>query len=69
MGGGASLGGGGVDAGAGREEEAHDGRVAPQHRRVQRRHVQEAVAGKGSESKGIGPEKRLVCQSFGLTVM
>ena len=45
MGGGAALGGGGVDiGGAGREEEADDGRVAALHGRVQRRRVQEAVA-------------------------
>ena len=49
MGGGASLGGDGVDAGPGREEDADDGGVAPQDGRVQGRRVEEPVAADGGK--------------------
>ena len=47
--GGASLGGDGVDAGPGREEDADDGGVAPQDGREQGRRVEEPVAAEGGK--------------------
>ena len=47
--GGASLGGDGVDAGPGGQEDADDGGVAPQDGRVQGRRVEEPVAADGGK--------------------
>ena len=52
MGGGAALGGDGVDAGPGREEDADDGRVASEDGRVQGRRVEEPVAANGRTEGG-----------------